>query len=64
MPTANPFTVMLTARAPNNSNPDYTDSYSLTVNEVAIDYIEIKLFRVDKLEQPAAQLTIDILVIA
>ncbi len=60
---ANPSGVFVSVRAPNNDNPQYSDSFVLTVNHVVQNSIILKIWRVDSSDNPSAPIRIDGLVI-
>ena len=63
LPSRNPTGVFATVRAPNDDNPLYSDSSSLTVNEVEQDVMRMKIWRIDSSQDPSAAIRIDVLVV-
>jgi hypothetical protein len=63
LPSATPAGVFASVRAPNNDNPQYSDSFALTVNQIHPDSITFKIWRVDSSDNPSASIRIDCMVV-
>ena len=63
LPSRTPSAVFASVRAPNDDNPQYSDSFALTVNEVEQNVMNLKIWRVDSSQNPSAAIRIDVLVV-
>ena len=63
LPNATPAGVFASVRAPNNDNPQYSDSFVLTVNQIHPDSITFKIWRIDSSNDPSAPIRIDCMVV-
>jgi hypothetical protein len=63
LPSATPAAVLAAVRAPGNDNPQYSDSFALTVNQIHPDSITFKIWRIDSSNDPSAPIRIDCMVV-